>query len=94
MNSSKMRMIIAIVRDVDGESVLQALLKKDFRVTRIASSGGFLRRGHATLLVGAESTQVPRVIQLIRSNSAPGVDPGIKRATVFVLKVDQFEQID
>ena len=36
-----MKMIIAIIRDSDNESVSQALVTNSFRVTRIASTGGF-----------------------------------------------------
>lgn len=88
-----MKLIVAIVHHTDGEEILQALTEANFRVTRIASSGGFLRRGNATLLVGASAEQVPSAIQLIREHSAPPVDPGLKRASVFVLKVDRYEQL-
>jgi uncharacterized protein YaaQ len=92
MNSDQ-RLVIAILREGDGEEVLQALLDSSFRVTRIASTGGFFRRGTSTLLIGVEKERVEIAIQLIREHSAPAIDPGLKRATVFVLKVDQFEQI-
>ena len=91
--SSEQRLIVAILRDADGEEVLQALLDDEFRVTRIASTGGFMRRGNSTLLVGVRKERVKTAIQIIRDHSAPAIDPGLKRATVFVLKVDQFEQI-
>ena len=87
-----MKLIIAIVHHTDGEEVLQALTGEGFSVTRIASSGGFLRRGNATLLIGAEADRVPAAVQLIREHSAPPIDPGLKRATVFVLNVERFEQ--
>jgi len=93
MSSDKMRLIIAIVRDTDGEEILQALLKAECRVTRIASRGGFLRRSNATLLIGVEPERVKEVIHLVREYSAPSIDPGLKRVTIFVLKVDRFEQI-
>jgi uncharacterized protein YaaQ len=92
MNSDK-RLIIALLRDADGEEVLKALLEANYRVTRIASTGGFMRRGNSTLLIGVEKERVEAAVQLIRNHSAPAIDPGLKRATVFVLKVDQFEQI-
>lgn len=88
-----MKLIVAIVHHTDGEDVLRALTGAGFRVTRIASSGGFLRRGNTTLLVGAEAGQVAPAVQIIREYSTPPVDPGLKRATVFVLKVDRYEQI-
>ena len=92
MNSDQ-RLVITILRDADGDEVLQALLDAEFRVTRIASTGGFMRRGNSTLLIGVKEERVDTAIQIIRNYSAPAIDPGLKRATVFVLKVDQFEQI-
>jgi len=91
--SSEKRLIIAILRNADGEEVLNALLNQSFRVTRIASTGGFMRRGNSTFLIVAEKERVETAVQLIRNHSAPAIDPGLKRATVFVLKVDQFEQL-
>ncbi len=88
-----MKMIVAILHNTDGESSLQAITEAGFRVTRVAATGGFLRRGNATLLIGADEKQVPDAMQILREHSAPAIDPGQKRATVFVLKVDQFEQI-
>jgi uncharacterized protein YaaQ len=92
-SDSEQRLIIAILRDAEGEEVLRALVGADFRVTQIASTGGFLRRGNSTLLIGVEKAHVETAVQIIRDHSAPAIDPGLKRATVFVLKVDQFEQI-
>ena len=92
MNSDK-RLIIALLRDAAGEEVLKALLEAEYRVTRIASTGGFMRRGNSTLLIGVEKEQVEAAVKIIREHSAPAIDPGLKRATIFVLKVDQFEQL-
>jgi uncharacterized protein YaaQ len=91
--NSEQKLIIAILRETESEEVLQALLDDDFRVTRIASTGGFMRRGNSTLLVGVEKERVEAAVQIIREHSAPAIDPGLKRATVFVLKVDQVEHI-
>ena len=88
-----MKLIIAIVHHTDGEDLLRALIEAHFSVTRIASSGGFLRRGNATLLIGLEAERVSPAVQLIREHTAPPVDPGLKRATVFVLNVERYEQV-
>ncbi len=88
-----MKLIIAILHHTDGEEALRALVEAGFGVTRIASSGGFLRRGNATLLIGVEAERVPAAVQLIREHTAPPVDPGLKRATVFVLSVERYEQV-
>ncbi len=88
-----MKLIIAILHHTDGDDILKALVEEHYRVTRIASSGGFLRRGNATLLIGLEAEQVAAAMQLIREHTGPPVDPGLKRATVFVLNVERFEQV-
>ncbi len=88
-----MKLIIATVHHTDGDDILKALTDAQFRATRIASSGGLLLRGNATLLIGLEAEQVPSAMQLIREHTAPPVDPGLKRATVFVLNVERFEQV-
>ncbi len=88
-----MKMIVVILHNTDGEDTLQSLTQAGFRVTRVAATRGFLRRGNATLLIGVDEKQVPDAMQILREHSAPAIDPGQKRATVFVLKVDQFEQI-
>lgn len=87
-----MKMIIAIVRDADLESVSQALTSADFRVTRIASTGGLLRRGVATLLAGVEDERVEAALQIIRQALTPS-QAGEKRATIFVVPVEQFTQV-
>jgi|SaaInlV_200m_DNA_2_1039689.scaffolds.fasta_scaffold06282_2 uncharacterized protein YaaQ len=93
MSSNKMKMVIAIVRDLDEDEILKALLEEEFRVTRIASSGGFFRRGNATLMIGVDELKVDQVIQIIRERCAPTLDLAVKHATVFVLDIDRFEQV-
>lgn len=88
-----MKMIVAIIRDNDNEPVSNALINSGFRVTRIASTGGFLRRGSSTLMIGVEEEKVDQAIQLIRNNTTMPDDPGLKRATLFVLNVKEFTQI-
>lgn len=88
-----MKLIIAIIKDEDNDSVSKALTKNDFRVTFIASTGGFLRSGRSTLLVGVEDKQVEKALDVIRSNCKKADESKEKRATIFVLKVDQFTQV-
>ena len=88
-----MKLIIAIIRDSDNEPVSRALTSADYRVTCIASTGGFLRRGQSTLLIGVEDERVEGALQVIRDSAATPADPNVKRATVFVLKVDQYTHL-
>lgn len=85
-----MKLIIAILRDIDHDAVSQGLTSAGFRVTLIASTGGFWKRGNTTLLIGCEDEQVDHALELIRQNVSPSAEPGTRHATIFVLKVDHF----
>jgi len=87
-----MKLIIAILRDHDADPVTQALTAAQFRVTRTSSTGGLLRRGVTTLLVGVDDLQVEAAIQVMKKACVP-VGEGEKRATVFVVPVERFEQV-
>lgn len=87
-----MKLLIVILQDGDAGAVMERLIAESYRVTRIASTGGFLRRGNVTLLIGAEATEVDGVIDLIRQTCAPP-EPGQHRATVFVVEAAHFEQV-
>jgi uncharacterized protein YaaQ len=88
-----MKLIITILSDDDWEPVSRALIENDLRVTRIASTGGFFRRGSSTLMIGIEKEKVEQAIDLIRNSISPAIDPNIKRATLFVLNVEDYSQI-
>lgn len=89
-----MKLILAVVSDRDAEPVLQALIGRDLRVTRVSSSGGFLRRGNTTLWVGVDDERLEEALALIRTTVTRGErEPGEHRAMVFVLNVARFEQL-
>lgn len=87
-----MKLIVAIIKDVDSLAVSDALVEQQFRVTRIASTGGFLRRGNVTLLIGVESDQVEQVFAMLTQHTQEP-EPGQHRATVFVLPAEDFVQL-
>jgi uncharacterized protein YaaQ len=85
-----MKLIIAILRDIDHDAVSQALTSGGYRVTLIASTGGFWRRGNTTLMIGCEDNEVEKALQIVRDNCATTAEPGTRHATIFVIKVDQY----
>ena len=87
------KLIIAIIRDNDAVAVTDALIAGSFRVTRIASTGGFLRQGNTTLIVGVEGDKVEAVIETLKASCRPAPPDGSHRATIFVLNAARFEQI-
>jgi uncharacterized protein YaaQ len=88
-----MKLIITVISDNDNDPVTQALIVAGFRVTRVASTGGFFRRGSSTLMIGVTDDKVEAAIEVIRKSVSPPQEPGMKRATLFVLNVEHFTQI-
>lgn len=64
-----MKLVFAIVNDDDGNKVMKELNKNGFSVTKLCSTGGFLKSGNTTLLVGVEHDKVDHVIEIIKSKS-------------------------
>jgi len=88
-----MKLIIAIIQNSDSDAVAQALVDGKFRITRIASTGGFFRRGSTTFVIGVRDERLDLAIEEIRRSLSPQVDSNQKRATLFVIPVESFEQI-
>lgn len=63
-----MKMIIAIVQDQDLSSLQDDLTANEFRMTNLASTGGFLRSGNSTLLIGVEDEKVEKCLKIIEEN--------------------------
>lgn len=64
-----MKLVYAIVHDEDGYKVMDELNKNGFSVTKLCSSGGFLKAGNTTLLAGVEEDKVDSVISIIEKKS-------------------------
>ncbi len=62
-----MKLIIAIVQDQDADRTIKALNEGGFRVTRVASTGGFFRVGNTTLLSGVDDDKVNSVISILNT---------------------------
>ena len=64
-----MKLIITVVHDRDKNRVTQALIREGHKFTIMSSTGGFLREGNVTLLIGAEPESTPEILRLIEENS-------------------------
>ncbi len=87
-----MKLMFVIICDIDDGAVVQSLVENDYRVTRVASTGGFLRRGNVTLMLGVEEDKVQAVIDLLHKICPPPKDDQ-HHATIFVVDMPYFEQI-
>jgi uncharacterized protein YaaQ len=64
-----MKMIIAVIQDKDASRLVERLIDDNFRATKLATTGGFLKSGNTTLLIGTENPRVDACLQIIKDNS-------------------------
>lgn len=104
-----MKLIVAVVRDEFALSLTENLTRKGFGATKLASTGGFLKAGNTTFLVGVPDGQLDEAMTVIRSvckstkgepskvaahPAAGGADPiSVGGATVFVIDVEKMMKV-
>lgn len=66
-----MKLIMAVIQDNDAGRLMEALSRKKFGLTRLASTGGFLRSGNTTLMIGVEDERVDELLSIIEKTCKP-----------------------
>ncbi|WP_457636993.1 cyclic-di-AMP receptor [Oceanithermus sp.] len=61
-----MKLVIAVVQDTDAANLINALGKVGLTSTKLSSTGGFLRKGNTTLLIGVDDERLNEVKTIIR----------------------------
>jgi uncharacterized protein YaaQ len=80
-----MKLLVFVTENNAADPTVDALVEQGIRVTRLASTGGFLRKGNTTLLVGLEEAAIERAMAIVR-RTAPG-------ALVITLDLERYERI-
>ena len=62
-----MKLIIAIVQDEDSSKLLSKLMQIGLSATKVATTGGFLKAGNTTLLLGVEEERIQDALKIIES---------------------------
>jgi uncharacterized protein YaaQ len=60
-----MKLIIAIVQDESAGRLISSLMQEGYGVTKLATTGGFLRAGNTTLLVGVSDHKLKGAMDII-----------------------------
>lgn len=63
-----MKLVLAIVNNDDSQALSHNLVKEGFSATKLATTGGFLRVGNTTIIVGVEDEKVQTVLDIIGQN--------------------------
>lgn len=69
-----MKLVIAIIQAYDSDRLLRAVTNAGLRATKIVSTGGFLRMGNATILMGVGDDRVRECLEIIRTSCEPRVE--------------------
>ena len=64
-----MKMIMAIVSSDDANRVSSHLTKENYSVTKLSTTGGFLKAGNTTILVGTDDDKVDHALEIIAQHS-------------------------
>ncbi|HDD62126.1 MAG: hypothetical protein DRI65_13095 [Chloroflexota bacterium] len=90
-----MKMILAIMPTSISEPVSTKLLEADYRVTKFASTAGFLSGGTTTLMVVADANKVENALEIIRNHipTAAPTDIAHARVTIYVMPAKDFERV-
>ena len=85
------KLILAIIFNNEAvDSLSQALLAEGYSVTKISSTGGFLRRQNTTFVIGVHAERLEAAMAIIRTVCSPYSRPEGHAATIFVLDVADF----
>lgn len=63
-----MKLVMAVIQDKDSNRLSNALVREGFRATKLASTGGFLKSGNTTFMIGVEDERLEELIEIIKSN--------------------------
>ncbi len=66
--SGEARLVIAVVHDKDADALESGLNEARFQVTRLKSSGGFLKEGNTTFFIGTRQEYVDELLDIIEEN--------------------------
>ncbi len=80
-----MKLLIFVTEDAAADAAVDALVEQGFRVTRLASTGGFLRKGNTTLLLGVEDDKTSQASEIVKGAA--------KGALAITLDLERYERM-
>jgi uncharacterized protein YaaQ len=96
------KLTLTVVRNEDADSVVDALIANGFYVTRLPSTGGFLRAGNTVLMTGLEDDRLEEMVETVKGRTRLRVQPPpspadeevrVSRAVVFVLGLEELRRL-
>ena len=81
-----MKLVLAIVAESSADALVTALTRERYQVTLISTTGGFLKRGNATLLIGVPPDRLGTLLKFVESHARAGEGPN--GGVAFVLNTE------
>ncbi|KRN27419.1 hypothetical protein IV38_GL002071 [Lactobacillus selangorensis] len=64
-----MKLILAIVQDKDASRLRNEFIESNVRATKLSTTGGFLKSGNTTFIIGIADDRVDEVLSMIKKTS-------------------------
>jgi len=61
------KLLLVITSDAEADGLIRKLVEQGYPATKVSSTGGFLRRGSATILSGVDAGDVEQVLDMVRT---------------------------
>jgi Uncharacterized protein conserved in bacteria len=61
-----MKLVMAIVQDKDSNRLANEFIDANIRATKLSSTGGFLKSGNSTFIIGIEDDRIEEALELIK----------------------------
>ena len=91
-----MKLIIAIVNDDIAYDVIKDMSERKIRATKLSSTGGFMKKGNTTLLIGVDDSMKDEVLDALKeiSNKGPHDESGkVANINAFVLNMSEYKRV-
>jgi uncharacterized protein YaaQ len=96
-----MKLIIAVVHDEDAAVIIDEFSENKLQITKLCSTGGFIKSGNSTLISGVQDDEVEKAVDIIarntqirvkgaKENKNGGISVGA--ATIFITNIERFEK--
>lgn len=94
-----MILVMAVIHGEQTHKITRKLMENDFRITTLSSTGGFLKAGNETLLLGIEEDRLDKLVEIleeevgkvnIKHGNKDDKKVAINTANLFIMKMNQF----
>ena len=90
-----MKLMIIIVQDQDSYTLVEDLIEEGYRITKLSSTGGFMKSGNTTILTGVADEIVDDVVAILKEtvSERESEEKNVAMANIFVLPMEEYRKM-